>query len=202
MAGKRISWPAPVLLSLPPHPFICGFLHLLFQTHSCLHCNHSFSPTHCFSNLPLCILREFTAWLHWNWILRMGVGERAECMEEVTQVYVRSQWSPPNNLALALIKQMEMCFDHVSRGTAQSSTLRLRKHHRRGSSSWPGATAQPSILTSCPTSVLWLQGTGMVVGIWAMPGRWLLVPVLDFKLDLQSEKQRPRNSTVRAASEL
>lgn len=37
---------------------------------------------------------------------------------------------------------------------------------------------------SCLTSVLWLEGTGMVEGIWAMTGRWLLVPVLDFKLDL------------------
>lgn len=37
---------------------------------------------------------------------------------------------------------------------------------------------------SCLTSVLWLEGTGTVAGIWAMTGRWLLVPVLDFKLDL------------------
>lgn len=37
---------------------------------------------------------------------------------------------------------------------------------------------------SCLTSVLWLEGTGTVVCIWAMTGRWLLVPVLDFKLDL------------------
>lgn len=30
---------------------------------------------------------------------------------------------------------------------------------------------------SCLTSVLWLEGTGTVEGIWAMTGRWLLVPV-------------------------
>lgn len=174
-----------VLSSLPPHPSIFPYLPIIFQPISLIHCNHSFSLTHCFPNLPQCVWRESTAWLHCNRILKVGVGKRAECLGEVGQVYGRSRWSPPSNRAPALIKQMEMRFDRVPlrRCTIQCSATSSK-----------GTWASQEILTSSSTSVLWLQDTGMVVGIWAMPGRWLLVPVLGFKLNLQSEKQRPWTS--------
>lgn len=94
----------------------------------------------------------------------------------------------------ALIVRLELLPHPVS----SSEDLHLRKHHKE-SDPPPGPVQQLCLRSwpSCLTSVLWPGGTGMAVGIWAMPGRWLLVPVLDFKPDLQSERQRPCTTAVR-----
>lgn len=90
-------------------------------------------------------------------------------------------WGGSNGWRCTLI----VCLEVLSLADVLQQVLKLCKHHR------PGEVALTLNATSSPTLVLWLQGTGMVEGIWAMPGRWLLVPVFGFKLDLQSEKQRP-----------
>lgn len=114
----------------------------------------------------------------------MRVGERADGVLEgglwkvMAQLTMRP-WGWSNRWRCTLIVCLEVLFPAV----VLQHVLKLCKHHR------PGEVALTLNATSSPTLVLWLQGTGMVEGMWAMPGRWLLLPVFGFKLDLQSEKQ-------------
>lgn len=130
--------------------------------------------------MPLCALWESGAWLYWNRILRKGPGE----------VYRRSWWAHLMSQATAHDQTAWYVSWSCAATAAPSGALRepltwCKDTHtgRAGAAVLPWRCDLLSHLTLVIAGTLeWRWG------IWTMLGRWLLVPVLDFKLDLQRKK--------------